>query len=116
MPTIGSSEDIARSVRVYPRHAAGILSPTDHNILWFRARSLRERCNSGDSAILSRNLVDLMIGAQIGGGGYGSPGHGSTSLIAATALVHGMTVATRNVDDFAVTGVPIINPWKADAK
>ncbi len=33
------------------------------------------------------------------------------ALIAATALVHGMTVVTRNVQDFEPTGVPIINPW-----
>lgn len=32
-------------------------------------------------------------------------------LIAATALVHGMTVVTRNVDDFVPTGAPILNPW-----
>jgi predicted nucleic acid-binding protein len=32
-------------------------------------------------------------------------------LIAATALVHGMTVVTRNVVDFEVTGVPVLNPW-----
>jgi predicted nucleic acid-binding protein len=33
------------------------------------------------------------------------------ALIAATALVHGMTVVTRNVADFKSTGVTIINPW-----
>lgn len=33
------------------------------------------------------------------------------ALIAATALVHGMTVVTRNVADFKFTGVPIVNPW-----
>jgi toxin FitB len=33
------------------------------------------------------------------------------ALIAATALVHGMTVVTRNVDDFAATGVGLLNPW-----
>lgn len=33
------------------------------------------------------------------------------ALIAATALVHGMSVVTRNVRDFELTGVPIINPW-----
>jgi predicted nucleic acid-binding protein len=32
-------------------------------------------------------------------------------LIAATALVHGMTVVTRNVADFAPTGVALLNPW-----
>ena len=35
------------------------------------------------------------------------------ALIAATALVHGMTVATRNVADFAPTGVRTVNPWVA---
>lgn len=33
------------------------------------------------------------------------------ALIAATALVHGMTVATRNIDDFSETGVELLNPW-----
>ena len=33
------------------------------------------------------------------------------ALIAATALVHGMTVVTRNVADFEPTGVLILNPW-----
>jgi hypothetical protein len=33
------------------------------------------------------------------------------ALIAATALVHGMTVVTRNVMDFESTGVGLINPW-----
>lgn len=34
------------------------------------------------------------------------------ALIAATALVHGMTVVTRNVADFQPTGVTLINPWE----
>lgn len=34
------------------------------------------------------------------------------ALIAATAFVHGMTVVTRNVDDFEPTGVAILNPWR----
>lgn len=33
------------------------------------------------------------------------------ALIAATALVHGMSVVTRNVADFKPTGVAIVNPW-----
>ena len=33
------------------------------------------------------------------------------AMIAATALVHGMTIVTRNVVDFAKTGVAIYNPW-----
>jgi predicted nucleic acid-binding protein len=34
------------------------------------------------------------------------------ALLAATALVHGLTVVTRNVADFAATGVPLFNPWQ----
>ena len=34
------------------------------------------------------------------------------SLIAATALVHGMTLVTRNVADFQSSGVSIFNPWE----
>lgn len=33
------------------------------------------------------------------------------ALIAATALVHGMTVVTRNIEDFEPTGALVINPW-----
>ncbi|MDO9365382.1 MAG: type II toxin-antitoxin system VapC family toxin [Methylotenera sp.] len=35
------------------------------------------------------------------------------ALIAATALVHGMTVVTRNMADFQPTGVMILNPWES---
>jgi len=34
------------------------------------------------------------------------------ALIAATALVHGLTVVTRNVRDFETTGVLLVNPWE----
>ena len=34
-------------------------------------------------------------------------------LIAATGLIHGMTVATRNLADFVPTGVSVLNPWQA---
>ncbi|MHB1515865.1 MAG: PIN domain-containing protein [Acidiferrobacteraceae bacterium] len=33
-------------------------------------------------------------------------------LIAATALVHGLTIATRNVTDFEATGVLLLDPWE----
>ena len=32
------------------------------------------------------------------------------ALIAATAIVHGMTVVTRNVADFETTGVAVVDP------
>ncbi len=37
------------------------------------------------------------------------------ALIAATALVHGMTIVTRNICDFEPTGASILNPWDVDA-
>lgn len=33
------------------------------------------------------------------------------ALIAATAAVHGLQVVTRNVNDFASTGISLVNPW-----
>jgi predicted nucleic acid-binding protein len=34
------------------------------------------------------------------------------ALIAATALVHGMTVVTRNVPDFSGLDLPLLDPWQ----
>ncbi|MFZ5483842.1 MAG: type II toxin-antitoxin system VapC family toxin [Pseudomonadota bacterium] len=36
------------------------------------------------------------------------------ALIAATALVHTLTVVTRNVSDFAGADVTVLNPWDHD--
>ena len=35
------------------------------------------------------------------------------ALIAATALVHGMTVVTRNMSHFQPMGVAVVNPWQS---
>ena len=35
------------------------------------------------------------------------------AMIAAMALEHGFAVVTRNTDDFAKTGVALVNPWLA---
>lgn len=37
-------------------------------------------------------------------------------LIAATALVHGMTIVTRNLADFESSGVKLLNPWMWNAE
>ncbi len=34
------------------------------------------------------------------------------TLLAATALHHGLTMVTRNTGDVRDTGVPLINPWE----
>ena len=38
------------------------------------------------------------------------------ALIAATALVHGLTVVTRNVADFEPMGVGLLNPWTFEVR
>ena len=37
-------------------------------------------------------------------------------LIAATALIHSLTVVTRNADDFKGTGAVLLNPWELPAR
>jgi toxin FitB len=58
--------------------------------------------------------VDLAVALQSARLHVPDPHPIRDGIIAATALVHGMTVVTRNVDDFRRTGVPILNPWDAD--
>ena len=41
----------------------------------------------------------------------GRPLSMADGLIAATALEHGLTLVTRNVKDFDLLGVTILNPW-----
>jgi toxin FitB len=43
----------------------------------------------------------------------GRPDHlAMDAMIAATAQLHGLTVATRNVADFQLLGVPVLNPFE----
>jgi len=35
------------------------------------------------------------------------------TLIAATAIRHGVTLVTRNTGDFDSTGVPLVDPWQS---
>jgi len=37
------------------------------------------------------------------------------SLLAATALVHGLTLVTRNLSDFELPALCVVNPWNASA-
>jgi hypothetical protein len=63
-----------------------------------------------------RNLsVDAAIARRCARLHVPDPKSDRDALIAATALEHGLTVVTRNLTDFAATGVPLINPWQSAA-
>jgi toxin FitB len=62
----------------------------------------------------SQNIlaVDDEIGQLWGRLRVPHPEHALDKLIAATALIHDLTVVTRNIDDFATTGARVLNPFK----
>jgi predicted nucleic acid-binding protein len=55
--------------------------------------------------------VTLPVAAAWGRQQYAQPLPVIDALIAATARVHGMTVVTRNVQDFELAGVEVLNPF-----
>lgn len=57
--------------------------------------------------------VDTAVARQCATLHVPDPRSDRDALIAATALVHHMTVVTRNVDDFKPTGVALLNPWES---
>jgi predicted nucleic acid-binding protein len=73
---------------------------------WLDSVSQSSRVISADAAIF-RRWAQLMHRR--------SDQHLEDGLIAATALVRGLTVVTRNVDDFEPLGVPLINPFTGTA-
>jgi len=56
--------------------------------------------------------VDTEVARRCAGLMVPDPRSYRDALIAATALVHGLTVVTRNVRDFQSTGVRLLNPWQ----
>ena len=56
--------------------------------------------------------VDTIVARQCATLHVPDPRSDRDALIAATALVHGMTVITRNVADFAATGAQLLDPWQ----
>jgi len=63
-----------------------------------------------DGRILS---IDMAVARRCAALHVPDPQDDCDSLIAATALAHGMTVVTRNVSHFARCGVKVFNPWEA---
>lgn len=55
--------------------------------------------------------VDLEVARQAALMHVPNPAPERDTLIAATAIVHGMPVVTRNAKDFQMADVEIVNPW-----
>lgn len=55
--------------------------------------------------------VDVLVAQRCARLHVSDPCSDRDALIAATALVHGMSIITRNSADFQTTGVELLNPW-----
>lgn len=76
------------------------------------ARDLRQWLQRTELLFADRILPFDPPAARIWGRLSARIGHnGADLMIAASALAHGMTVVTGNVDDFAPSGVPILDPF-----
>ncbi len=73
---------------------------------WFAALSRTIVCLPWDAAVC-RQWAKLVVALKR----KGTPVPLLDGMIAATALEHGLTVATRNVSDFKPTGVKVVNPF-----
>lgn len=73
---------------------------------WFDGGITRLSCLPWDAAIANQWVILL---AKLRKKGKSMPL--KDSMIAATAIHHGLTIATRNVSDFKFTNLPIINPF-----
>jgi predicted nucleic acid-binding protein len=84
-----------------------------------RQKQLRKRADHLFTRIFAGRILDLDLAAASVYGrvlkirkSMGSPIDEMNALIAAIALVHGATLATRNIPDFEHCGIPLVNPWE----
>ena len=108
------STQIWTSVMVIGEMQAGIAlldeGPRRRSLVAWLARqraSFGDRC-LGIDEITARAWGDLHAARQR----QGRPLPVADGLIAATALVRGLVLATRNVSDFDGCGVQVVNPWE----
>lgn len=79
---------------------------------WQQAAALERWLRDVETGFADRVLpVTLPVAVAWGRQQYAQPVPAIDALIAATARVHGMTVVTRNVKDFELAGVQVLNPF-----
>lgn len=80
-----------------------------------QGRVLRSWLNDQVLPVFSEQIlpIDTLVARTCAKLHVPDPRSDRDALIAATALVHNMVVVTRNEDDFAPTGVGILNPWNS---
>ena len=89
---------VARKERIDPRAGATLRAWLDGKVLTEFARRVLP--------------VDAIVAIRCARLHVPDPRPERDALIAATALVHGLTVVTRNLADFASTGVACHDPWR----
>jgi predicted nucleic acid-binding protein len=95
--TIGEIErGVERQRQLNPEFAGRITSWLDMVLRTYEGRIL---------------AVDVAVARRWGRLSYLIGNKGIDLAISATALEHGLTVATRNVSDFGPTGVPVFDPF-----
>lgn len=109
----GLSEFWISSITIHELHYGVKLLPEGRRKEALRNKILefQEQCQEyilgmGDEEAIAS--ADIRVIAQ----SQGRIIHVSDSLIGGTALVHGLTVVTRNIKDFEEVGVELVNPWE----
>lgn len=77
------------------------------------ANSIQQLLTYFENTIISINVAEAKAGAALRASAQalGRVVDTADGLIAGTALVHGLTIVTRNEKDFSGLGVSVLNPW-----